>query len=458
MTDSATPQDPDWGVLPDHPQRYALHNEIHARPPIPLWSNERIISQAFLLDQASRQTQIQWINRCAEALGNPKGGAPHSQSIQVLQLAPEPARVLLKWEMHGEFVSISLFAQQRSAEIFDSRHTVLQKTEALLQKINGPSLSQLAGQRMVALDIVLEKGDEYPDAFEVAKRFSGNTVIGSLILSNQNAQLWTDLQLDPQGFVSMIVRGKALGSRQAGRAVQRLIDIETYRMMALLALPYAKAMSDPLRKAELALAELSDKIAQAQKNTEIDVSVDSQLLSGISALAAEVEGWISANGLRFTAAEAYQELVKRSLTELHETTIPGVQMLNTFMDRRFEPAMRTCRWTARRLRDLSDRISRTTHILKTRIEFVNESQTQSLLSSMDRRAKLQLRLQQTVEGLSVIVMTYYATGLIQYLAKGAKAVGLPTDPDLVALISVPLVAGTIFWILGRRRKKQPLQL
>ncbi len=458
MTDSAAPQDTDWGVLPDHPQRYALHNEIHARPPIPLWSNERIISQAFLLGQASRQAQIQWITRCAEALGNPKGTAPHSQSIQVLQLAPEPARVLLKWEMHGEFVSISLFAQQRSAEIFESRQTVIQKTDALLRSINGPSLSQLAGQRMVALDIELEKGDEYPDAFEVAKRFSGNTVIGSLILSNQNAQLWTDLQLDPQGFVSMIVRGKALGSRQAGRAIQRLIDIETYRMMALLALPYAKAMSDPLRKAELALAELSDKIAQAQKSSEIDVSVDSQLLSGISALAAEVEGWISANGLRFTAAEAYQELVKRSLTELHETTIPGVQMLNTFMDRRFEPAMRTCRWTARRLRDLSDRISRTTHILKTRIEFVNESQTQALLSSMDRRAKLQLRLQQTVEGLSVIVMTYYATGLIQYLAKGAKAVGLPTDPDLVALISVPLVAGTIFWILSRRRKKQPLQL
>jgi uncharacterized membrane-anchored protein len=458
MTDSNAHISPDLGLLPDHPQRYALHNEIHARPPIPLWSNERVISQAFLLDQTSRKAQTDWINRCATALGSPTGSGPHSQSIQVLQLAKEPARVLLKWEMHGEFVSISLFAQQQSADIFDSRQTVLQKTETLLQQIGAPSLTNLAGQRMVALDIVLERGEEYPDAFEVAKRFSGNTVIGSLILSNQNAQLWTDLQLDAQGFVSMIVRGKALGSRQAGRAIQRLIDIETYRMMALLALPYAKAMSEPLRKAEVALAELSDKIAQAQKHAEVDVSVDSQLLSGISALAAEVEGWISANGLRFTAAEAYQELVKRSLTELHETTIPGVQMLNTFMDRRFEPAMRTCRWTARRLRDLSDRISRTTHILKTRIEFVNESQTQTLLSSMDRRAKLQLRLQQTVEGLSVIVMTYYATGLIQYLAKGAKAMGLPTDPDLVALISVPLVAGSIFWILGRRRKKHPLQL
>jgi uncharacterized membrane-anchored protein len=237
--------------------------------------------------------------------------------------------------------------------------------------------------------------------------------------------------------------------------VQRLIDIETYRMMALLALPSAKALAEPLRNAERELAAVSEKIANAQKKETIDLHVDAQLLGDVSALAARVEGWISANGLRFTAAEAYYELVKRSLIETHETVIPGVQMLNTFMDRRFEPAMRTCRWTVRRLRDLSDRISRTTQILKTRIEFVNESQQQALLSSMDRRAKLQLRLQQTVEGLSVIVMTYYATGLLQYVAKGLKGMGVSIDPDVVALISVPAIAIGLYVFLSTRRKRQP---
>jgi uncharacterized membrane-anchored protein len=225
-------------------------------------------------------------------------------------------------------------------------------------------------------------------------------------------------------------------------------------MMAMLARPHAKALSEPLRLAETELASVSEKIAQAQRQSTIDLDVDAQLLSDVSALAARVEGWISANGLRFTAAEAYSELVKRSLTELHEETIPGVQMLNTFMDRRFEPAMRTCRWTVRRLRDLSDRISRTSDILKTRIEFVNERQQQALLASMDRRANLQLRLQQTVEGLSVIVMTYYATGLLQYIAKGLKEAGIPADPDLVGLISVPVIAIGLFGFLATRRKKQ----
>jgi uncharacterized membrane-anchored protein len=126
------------------------------------------------------------------------------------------------------------------------------------------------------------------------------------------------------------------------------------------------------------------------------------------------------------------------------------------MERRFEPAMRTCRWTVRRLHDLSDRISRTSHILKTRIEFVNESQQQALLESMDRRAKLQLRLQQTVEGLSVIVMTYYATGLLQYVAKGLHSRGVSLDPDLVGLISVPTIAVGLLWFLSRRQRKQRL--
>lgn len=443
-------------IIQDHPQREVLHNEVHARPPIALWSNERVINQAFLLDPDSRSQQLAWIDRASNGFPAHHGNAYHP-SIRVLELSPEPSRVLLKWEMHGEFVSITLFAQQTTGYVED-RKTVVSKADALLEKTGALGMRSLAGQRLVALDILLEEGEPYPDAYEIAKRFAGNTVVGSRITSNQNAQLWTDLQLDEAGFTTMIVRGVQFGSRQAGRAVQRLIDAETYRMMAMLALPNAKALAEPLRTAETELASVSEKIALAQRQSTIDLDVDAQLLSDVSALAARVEGWISANGLRFTAAEAYSELVKRSLTELHEETIPGVQMLNTFMDRRFEPAMRTCRWTVRRLRDLSDRISRTSDILKTRIEFVNERQQQALLASMDRRANLQLRLQQTVEGLSVIVMTYYATGLLQYIAKGLKETGVPTDPELVGLVSVPLIAIGLLGYLAARRRKQDREL
>jgi uncharacterized membrane-anchored protein len=122
------------------------------------------------------------------------------------------------------------------------------------------------------------------------------------------------------------------------------------------------------------------------------------------------------------------------------------------MDRRFEPAMRTCRWTQRRLQALSDRVSRTTQILRTRIEFVNERQTQALLASMDRRAKLQLKLQQTVEGLSLVVLTYYAVGLIGYMAKGLQSSGVALPVELISAIAVPVIAGLLY--IGIRRARR----
>jgi uncharacterized membrane-anchored protein len=227
-------------------------------------------------------------------------------------------------------------------------------------------------------------------------------------------------------------------------------------MMALLALPHAKALSEPLRSTELEVAQLSEQIAQAQQSAHVDLNLDAKLLKEVSALAARVEGWISAKGLRFTAAEAYSELVKRALVDLRETSIPGVQALHEFMDRRFEPAMRTCRWTARRLLDLSDRISRTTQIIRTRIEFANENQAQSLLVSMDRNARLQLRLQQTVEGLSIIVLTYYATGLLMYMSKGLAIMGVAVNPDVLALVAIPLIAASLLWLIPRWRRKVPV--
>lgn len=130
-----------------------------------------------------------------------------------------------------------------------------------------------------------------------------------------------------------------------------------------------------------------------------------------------------------------------------------MQTLSEFMDRRFQPAMGTCIWTQRRLKELSDRISRTTQTLRTRIEFVNEEQTQKLLASMDQRARLQLRLQETVESLSVLVLTYYAVSLLAYMAKGGKEAGMAIHPEIVAAIAAPIVAITFFIISKQRRKR-----
>jgi uncharacterized membrane-anchored protein len=314
-------------------------------------------------------------------------------------------------------------------------------------------MHEAGGLRISAIDIAFEDRNLFSAADEVAHLFSGNTLIGSTILTNQKAQMWTDLQINQDGYISYLVPHAGMGSRQAGRVARRITEVEIYRMASMLAFPVAKSLSHPLRNAEAELSELSKEISMAQSQESLATHQDGEFLERISTLASKIEEWISEHGLRFTAAEAYSQLAAKNLEELNETPLPGVQTLSEFMERRFTPAMSTCSWTQRRLRELSDRISRTTQILRTRIEFVNESQTQELLASMDRRAKIQLRLQETVEGLSVLVLTYYAVSLIIYMAKGAKELGLMVPAELIGGASAPIIAYGIYALNKLRKKK-----
>jgi uncharacterized membrane-anchored protein len=303
------------------------------------------------------------------------------------------------------------------------------------------------------MDVAFEDRPLFSDAEQVSQIFSGNTLLGSTILSSQKAQLWTDLQINEDGYISYLVPHVGMGSRQAGRVARRITETETYRMASMLAFPVAKSLSGPLRQSEAELAELSKEISGAQSQLSAAPNADGEFLHRISMLASKIEEWISEHGLRFTAAEAYSQLVHKNLEELNESSVPGVQTLSEFMDRRFAPAMSTCSWTQRRLKELSDRISRTTQILRTRIEYVNESQTQQLLASMDQRAQLQLRLQETVEGLSVLVLTYYAVSLIIYMAKGVKELGLGLSPELIGAACAPLIAYGIYRANQLRKKR-----
>lgn len=68
---------------------------------------------------------------------------------------------------------------------------------------------------------------------------------------------------------------------------------------------------------------------------------------------------------------------------------------------------------------------------------------------MDKRAHLQLRLQQTVEGLSVAAISYYVIGLVGYLAKVIHAIGLDISSDTLTGASVPFVIVGV-WLTVRR--------
>jgi uncharacterized membrane-anchored protein len=224
---------------------------------------------------------------------------------------------------------------------------------------------------------------------------------------------------------------------RVGRVSQRLLELETYRLMALRGLPVAKALSPMLADAERRLAAITAQLEN--KSTS-----EQALLDELVSVAASVERATAEHTYRFAATRAYDTLVSQRITELREKAIPGTQTMGEFMQRRLSPAMATVAATAQRLASLSERISRASDLLRTRVDIVTEAQNQQLLEKLTRGQELQLRLQTTVEGLSIAAISYYVISLLLYLAKAGKAAGLPLHPELAAGALVPVVLWAVW--------------
>ena len=205
--------------------------------------------------------------------------------------------------------------------------------------------------------------------------------------------------------------------------MQRLLEINTYRMLTLLALPLARQASPKLKDADRNIAAIAARMAEGRKDGGGNAGTDPELLALLSKVAADVEEIVASTSYRFDASRAYYGIVQRRLKEIREKRIEGLQTFSEFYDRRLTPAMNTCVSIAERQESLSQRAARVSSLLRARVEVALEQQNAALLESMDKRAKLQLRLQETVEGLSVVVLSYYTVSLVGYLLKGAKAVG-----------------------------------
>jgi uncharacterized membrane-anchored protein len=237
-----------------------------------------------------------------------------------------------------------------------------------------------------------------------------------------------------------------MSSSQAGRMVQRLFEIEAYRMLALLALPIAQKLSPHVKAIEQSLAEVTEAVSVESRSDEV-------LLNELSTFAAEVERTLSASQFRFSASRAYSDLVRSRIDELREHRLSGLQTINEFMSRRLAPAIATCATMSQRLRDLSERIARTSSLLSTRVDIAREKQNQALLASMERRARMQLRLQQTVEGLSVAAISYYVVALLSLVFGALESAGLPLRSELATGLSIPVVLLLVGFVLHSIRRR-----
>ncbi|MBA4325456.1 MAG: DUF3422 domain-containing protein [Rhodobacter sp.] len=418
--------------IPDHPLRYATVNELHARPfpslevpstavyvaikePVQAQNRDRGRDLAHLLTLLDRHSSA-----------HPQPGATHFQG--------PIGRADLKWESHTEFVTYTAFSRGVSARPFDPAEAEV-LPEDWLAEAPGKRLTSLLirVEQMPANETeILARLDEWfvPESLAAARVVDGAAIVAG------------DFRIDPAGHMRFAVFvAPGTGPRRVGRIVQRLCEIETYRAMSMLGLMRSRDLSLRLNALDPKLSALVSGLDDAEPAPVV-------ALHNLLTISSELESLAVQFSFRFGATAAYEAIVNQRIAALREQRIEGRQTFGEFMIRRYDPAMRTVKSSESRLASMAERAERAAELLRTRVDVERSAQNQKLLESMDRRADLQLRLQRTVEGLSVVAISYYAVNLATYLVEPFAHRLHLTHGALMAILTPIVVLGV--WAMVRR--------
>ncbi|MGI8851760.1 MAG: DUF3422 family protein [Methyloceanibacter sp.] len=413
----------------DHPLRSALVEEVHARPFAALEPPVQASHLALVSGEHGAAADFAHLVRLCQRYGlsSPTEGSRH--------FTYDFGTFRLKWERHGEFCTYTFFCHNPSEQPFS--------IPAILT-VPRDWLEALPGERLVAVHVAVEPRNRPPP--DLATIFRSATVSGSRVFGGA-ALTWTDFAVHEDGFGRILVRDISLDHFEAGRLVQRLLEIETYRMMALVALPLVREHGPQISLIEEETAQI------ARSMSEIAGLDDTRaLLTRLSRLSADVEGITARLNYRFDATHAYFALVRRRVERLREERLERLQTIEEFMERRLAPAMQTCETAARRLESLSRRLARASDLLRTQVDVALQEQNRDLLLSMDRRARLQSRLQRILEVISIVALTYYLAVLLTTVLTAVKTAGVPLNVELVTGAATPFLLGVIWLGLRWTRK------
>lgn len=412
--------------------RRALYDELHARP-FPVLATPLRVSHLAILPVDGELPGQRELPHLACLCAQRGVAAPASGESCFYH---DFGDFELRWERHTEFCTWTVL--QKGSDPAPMRNTPLAALPAAW-------LAALPGRVVAAVHLSVEpRRQPMPSRDELRTHFDGERMIGSLVHDGR-AEVWTAFRLHADGFGRFLVFHDDLNPCETGRLVQQLLELETYRLMALLTLPLVRDSQPALSAMDIDLAGVVTRLTGSE--TERD------MLDRLAGHAAQLEQLRARLNYRLAATRAYYALAMKRLEQLRVGEMRGLQTMAYFLDRRLTPAVRTCEAVAARLEDLSQRIDRAAELIRTRVDLSIEEQNQSLLASMDRRSRLQLRLQQAVEGLSVAAISYYVVQLVHAVAEGLPHLGIAVDATLVTALSVPLVLAAVvaLVVLLRRR-------
>lgn len=409
-----------------HPLRQKVVSEMHLRRWPALEAPALVVQMLRLVPDDLRPDERESLFRLPP--GAEPGPADNSRH-QSFRFAGPTAFV---WERHTEASTLTLFAAADAPAD--------KVAAALAWAADHP------GDVIRATRIHVEV-DEAAAATRLATIDFAESDLVSCLLGGK-VRLWTDFRIGPDGFGRFVLAANGMAGSELSRLVQRLQELGNYRNLALLGLPAAQDNWQALDRME------RDLNAIAASVTDPAVS-DDALLEKVSGLSLGLMTLAMNSSYRMNATAAYAQLVEERLDQIGVAPIPGFQSLTDFTQRRLLPAVRTCAAQARREADLSERAARFASLLRTRVETRIENQNARLLESMEHSATVQLRLQQLVEGLSVVALSYYAIGLLGYVLKGAEDIAPRFHAPLFTALAVPVIVLTV-WYTVRRLKKRLL--
>ncbi len=418
-----------------HPLRETLYNELHIRP---FYTLEPPQQMTHLAACCTRQDELE---EAFELL------CDLCRRYDVNQ--PQPGTVsyhgdfgkfVVHWERHAEFYSLTMMQAANPDHTVPFAHTAIELLPA-------DWLNKLPGHVIAAFHLIIDPQQLNYAEDALTRYFEGHPVMVSSTYSG-NAQIYTAFKLHGDGFSRFIVCNYHLNNTQVGQLVRRLTDMETYRLLAMIALPLAKKIAPQLLDMDKQLAEILTVVTN-----EETTSSERDLLEKLTRIEARLEAYRAETNQRFSATKAYHQLVKDRLEGIMETRIDGYLSIGEFIIRRLNPASRTCESVREWLDDLSKRIERASVLMRTRANLTLQEQNRLQLAAMNRRSKLQFRLQETVEGLSIAAISYYAVGLLGYLMGGFPLEQWGLNKNLMLAITIPFVLISV-WLITRRIKRR----
>ncbi len=413
-------QNPDVETLwAYHDDRQAAIDEVHARPAMEIIAPAIVLHIAFtcesdtiseLFTQVSGKTSAEIRRHVINKTGN----------------------IDTKIERHTEFTSCTFVASNNSdgAELIEAyRSLLIRKNVKVLSKC------QIS---------IVTTAKELAKKSDFGKRFYGGTMRGEL-------QVHSTLETDDQSTINYTVMSEKSGPNELGRRIQRIYELETYRIMALIGLPLARRQSSRLTKLEDQLNQITSKLEAASSDEDVS---DEDLFQELSILSGKLDNLRSETRFRFSASNAYFDIVDARIKTLVEQERGDLQTISGFLKSRLEPARATIKSVEGRQKTLTEDISRALALLRTRIDIKMNHGNQALLKSLDGRYKQQLLISQAVEGLSTIAITYYAIGLLSYFLKAFDKAGhLPVSYTLILAAAVPVIMFTVWYSVRRLRLK-----